>query len=174
MRQQSATGDLTYSVHAAGIVEILPIADSVAALEDQWAVNVRGAYSLTAQALPFLRAGRGSVIFISSVAARIGIQDWTAYCATKGAIESLVRALAIEEAPNGVRVNAIAPGSVRTPMIEHLLVDPEVERAIIAQTPLGRIGTPQEIAPFAVLLASDAAAFLTGETIVVDGGLVSR
>lgn len=162
-------GSLDALVHSAGVFKVGPIEDGVDALERQWRLNVRAPYALTAKALPSLRGG-GSVLFISSLAAKVGLAGTSAYAATKGAIEQLVRTLAVEEAPNKVRVNAIAPGHVRTPMNAELLADADYEAGLVKLTPLGRIGVPADIAPLAVLLASDGASFITGQSILVDGG----
>ncbi|TYB40126.1 SDR family NAD(P)-dependent oxidoreductase [Actinomadura chibensis] len=157
-------------VHGAGLFEVGAADEGVAALDRQWALNVRAPYALTAAALPALRAARGSVVMITSVAAKAGLPGTTAYSATKGAMERLTVTLAVEEAPNGVRVNAIAPGHIRTPMNKDLLAEREYEADLEARTPLGRIGEPRDIAPLAVFLASDQASFITGESILVDGG----
>jgi NAD(P)-dependent dehydrogenase (short-subunit alcohol dehydrogenase family) len=170
-------GRLDVIVHAAGRYEILGLEDVDAgpALARQWAVNVAAPLAVTAAAIPALRAGgRGSVVFFSSVASRMGLAGHTGYSASKGAVEAMVRSLAVEEGGRGVRYNVICPGSVRTPLIEHLVADPGTREFIENLTPLGRIGTPEEIAPFIVLLASGASRFMTGETIVVDGGMVAR
>jgi NAD(P)-dependent dehydrogenase (short-subunit alcohol dehydrogenase family) len=136
-------------------------------------VNVRAPYALTKAAVPEL--GRGSsVTFVSSIAGQVAFPNSAAYCATKGAIEQLTKALAVELAPAGVRVNAIAPGNIRTPMNEKLLEDPDYEQMYLDGTPYGRVGVVEDIAPLAVFLASDAAAYIHGESILVDGGWAAR
>jgi NAD(P)-dependent dehydrogenase (short-subunit alcohol dehydrogenase family) len=162
-------GNLDVLFNGAGVYELAPFEQSLALLDRQWQINVRAPFALTAAALPHLRPG-GSVIFMSSGAGHAGFATGTAYCATKGAIELLTKALAIEEAPNGVRVNAIAPGNIRTPMNDHLFEDPEFERAMLDATPLGRIGEVDDVAPLAVLLASDASSYMTGHSMLIDGG----
>ena len=170
----SAFGAIDSIVHSAGIFLPKPLAG--APLEDfdlQWKVNVRAPYALTKAALPHL--GRdSSVTFVSSIAGNVAFPNSAAYCATKGAIEQLTKALAVELAPQGVRVNAIAPGNIRTPMNEELLKDREYEQMYLDGTPYGRVGVVDDIAPLAVFLASDAARYIHGESILVDGGWAAR
>lgn len=167
-------GQLDCVVNCAGVFLLGAPEDSLELLDRQWLTNVRAPYALVAAALPELRRREGSVIFISSIAGRVGFPTASAYCATKGAVELLTKALAVEEGPNGVRVNAIAPGNVETSMNEHLMADPGYKAALLEATPLGRNGQPEDIAPLAVLLASDYAAFATGTSVLVDGGWVAR
>jgi NAD(P)-dependent dehydrogenase (short-subunit alcohol dehydrogenase family) len=169
-----AFGAITSLLHMAGIFVPSPLAD--APLEEfdlQWRVNVRAPYALTKAARPHL--GRdSSVTFVSSIAGQVAFPNSAAYCATKGAIEQLTKALAVELAPAGIRVNAIAPGNIRTPMNEELLEDPDYEQMYLDGTPYGRVGVVVDIAPVAVFLASDAAAYIHGESILVDGGWAAR
>ena len=167
-------GGLDALVNAAGIFEVAAFTDSLENLDRQWRTNVRAPFALTAAAMPHLRQRPGAVVFMSSIGGRIGFPMGSSYCATKGAIDALVLTLAVEEAPNGVRVNAIAPGNVRTSMNDELLQDPTYERTMLAQTPLGRIGTTADIAPAAVFLLSDAASYMTGSTMVIDGGWLAQ
>jgi NAD(P)-dependent dehydrogenase (short-subunit alcohol dehydrogenase family) len=129
---------------------------------------------LTQAAIPYLRKRHGAIVFISSVSGSRAFPDSTGYCTTKGAVESLAGALAVEEAPNGVRVNTIAPGEIRTAMNQELLRDPAFERTILDSTPLGRIGVPQEIAPAVAFLVSDAASYITGACLAIDGGWMAQ
>lgn len=169
-----AFGTLDSIVHSAGIFWPRPLAD--APLDDfdmQWRVNVRAPYALTQAALPHLERD-SSVIFVSSIAGQVAFPNSAAYCATKGAIEQLAKALAVELAPSGIRVNCIAPGNIRTPMNEELLKDPDYEQMYLDGTPYGRVGVVGDIAPLAVFLASDAAVYIHGESILVDGGWAAR
>jgi NAD(P)-dependent dehydrogenase (short-subunit alcohol dehydrogenase family) len=169
-----AFGAIDSLVHSAGIFWPKPLAD--APLEDfdeQWRVNVRAPYALTKAALPHLRR-ESSVVFVSSIAGQVAFPNSAAYCATKGAVEQLAKALAVELSPQGIRVNAIAPGNIRTPMNEELLKDPGYEQMYLDGTPYGRVGVVEDIAPLAVFLASDAAAYIHGESILVDGGWAAR
>jgi NAD(P)-dependent dehydrogenase (short-subunit alcohol dehydrogenase family) len=169
-----AFGEITSLLHMAGIFVPSPLAE--APLEDfdrQWRLNVRAPYALTQAALPHL--GRdSSVTFVSSIAGQVAFPNSAAYCATKGAVEQLTKALAVELAPVGIRVNSIAPGNIRTPMNEQLLQDPDYEQMYLDGTPYGRVGIVEDIAPLAVFLASDAAAYIHGESILVDGGWAAR
>jgi NAD(P)-dependent dehydrogenase (short-subunit alcohol dehydrogenase family) len=165
-----AFGSIDVIVHSAGIFWPKPFAEtSLDDLDRQWEINVRAPFALSQAALPHLGAG-SSIIFISSIAGYVGFPNSTAYCATKGAVELLVRALAVELAPRGIRVNAIAPGNIRTHMNAHLIANPEYEQAMLDATPSRRIGEVQEVAPLAVFLASDAASFMVGSSVLVDGG----
>ena len=170
----SAFGAVDSIVHSAGIFWPKPLAE--APLEDfdmQWRVNVRAPYALTQAALPHLQRD-SSVTFVSSIAGQVAFPNSAAYCATKGAIEQLTKALAVELSPVGVRVNAIAPGNIRTPMNEELLNSKEYEQMYLDGTPYGRVGVVEDIAPLAVFLASDAARYIHGESILVDGGWAAQ
>jgi NAD(P)-dependent dehydrogenase (short-subunit alcohol dehydrogenase family) len=167
-------GGVDCIVHCAGVFLLSPFDESLPLLDEQWIANVRAPYALTLAGLPALRQRKGSVVFFSSIAGKVGFPGATAYCATKGAIEQVTRALAVEEAPNGVRVNAIAPGNVETPMNAHLMADPDYFKAMVAATPLGRNGQPHEVVPLTVLLASDEGSYVTGQSFVVDGGWTAQ
>jgi NAD(P)-dependent dehydrogenase (short-subunit alcohol dehydrogenase family) len=165
-----AFGRIDSIVHSAGVFYPKPFPESpVASLDEQWRVNVRAPYAITHAAQAHLEPG-SSVIFISSIAGKIGFPQSAAYCATKGAIEMLVKSLSTEFAPRGVRVNAIAPGNIHSPMNEEYFKSPEYERAMIENTPAGRVGVVEDIAPAVVFLASDAARYVHGVSILVDGG----
>ena len=170
----SAFGAIDSIVHSAGIFWPMPLAE--APLEDfdmQWRVNVRAPYALTQAALPHLKRD-SSVIFVSSIAGQVAFPNSAAYCATKGAIEQLTKALAVELSPQGIRVNSIAPGNIRTPMNEELLKSKDWEQMYLDGTPYGRVGVVEDVAPLAVFLASDAARYIHGESILVDGGWAAR
>lgn len=118
--------------------------------------------------------GRGAIVNLSSVR---GIRGYTGgnagYCATKGAVELITKALALEWAPAGIRVNALGPALVITPGTKHIAENPELAKKYATAVPLGRIGLPEDMVGAVVFLASDAAGFVTGQTIYVDGGLTA-
>ena len=168
-----ACGSLNVLVHAAGV--FLPQPFEQSSLDDfdrQWEINVRVPYAVTRASIPHLRTD-GSVIFISSIAGHVGFPNSAAYCATKGAVELMSKALTLEFARDGIRFNCIAPGNIRTSMNEHLLADPAYEKEMLDSTPSGRIGTVDDIAGAALYLASDAASYVHGSSFVIDGGWVA-
>ena len=140
-------------------------------------LNVRGAYRMIRAALPgMLESGGGSIVNISSVASSIaGVPNRFIYGTTKAAVLGLTKSVAKDFVDKGVRCNAICPGTVETPSLQdriNAFPDPEEARkAFIARQPMGRVGTAQEIASLALYLASDESAFVTGEWVVVDGGM---
>ncbi|MGR3662293.1 MAG: SDR family NAD(P)-dependent oxidoreductase [Paracoccaceae bacterium] len=140
-------------------------------------INLTGGFLVAQQAARRMQKGdQGSVVFIASVMGLVGggLYPNAAYQATKGALVNLTRALALEWAVDGIRVNAVAPAFVRTPMTVGLLSDPEMKKAIIEATPMGRLIEPEEVAEAIGFLASDAASMITGVTLPVDGGWVAR
>lgn len=135
-------------------------------------INLRGAYFLTQKVVEHMiqRGQGGKVINIASLSSQIGIPNISVYGASKGGIYSLTKALAIELAPHGIKVNAIAPGYFRTDLTEPLFQDPARSRWIHSRIPLGRPGSPDDLGGVAVFLASRASDYLTGAVIFVDGG----
>jgi NAD(P)-dependent dehydrogenase (short-subunit alcohol dehydrogenase family) len=168
-------GALNILVNCAGIFEPQPFATQpLESFDRQMAVNVRAPFALTQAALPYLRPD-GAVVNISSIAGYTGFPQSAAYCATKGAVELMTRALATELGPAGVRVNCVAPGNIRTPMnAEQFAASPEYERSLEDKTPLGRIGETEDIAAAVVFLASPAAKFVNGASWLVDGGWAAQ
>jgi NAD(P)-dependent dehydrogenase (short-subunit alcohol dehydrogenase family) len=167
-------------VNNAGVARVRSLAQTDDGLLD-WllAVNFTAAFRITRTLLPALRAsGRGAVVNIASELALVGQPDYSAYCATKGAVLAWSRALAVELAGQSIRVNAVCPGPVDTAMLQGEFMthgNPHDARlAEIATIPLTRLGTPQDIAPVVGFLASDAAAFVTGAAWSVDGGKTAR
>jgi gluconate 5-dehydrogenase len=141
-------------------------------------LNVRGVFWLSRQVARHMQgAGGGSIVNVSSLSASFGASDEeqpvVAYMASKGAVEALTRAMAVKLAPHAIRVNAIAPGPFDTDMLEHIRRDPAALARHNAQVPLGRPGAADDIKGAALFLASDAAAFITGATLRVDGGISS-
>ncbi|HKF37094.1 MAG TPA: SDR family oxidoreductase [Ktedonobacteraceae bacterium] len=134
-------------------------------------VNVSGVFRVASAAIRrMLEQGSGTIINIASAAGLVPFPARAAYNASKGAVVSFTRALALDYAPNRIRVNAICPGMVETAMTRWRLDIPELRRQVIDMTPWGRIGRPEDIASAAVYLASDEADFVTGHMLVVDGG----
>jgi 3-oxoacyl-[acyl-carrier protein] reductase len=135
-------------------------------------VNVRGAYFLIQSLLPTLRENRGSVVNVTSIHAFEGMQEHSVYAGTKGAIVASTRAMAVELAPTGVRVNAIAPGCVPVANYEKAIGSYDVNE-MGRNIPAGYVGTPEDIGKAVVFLASDDGRFIVGQTLVIDGGTTS-
>lgn len=135
-------------------------------------VNLRPAFVLGQVVARHMRdTGRkGTIINMSSVNAVLAIPNQLAYVTAKGALSQLTSAMAIAAAPHGIRVNAIGPGSIATDMLKTVMLDDNARKAVLARTPLGRPGEPEEIGRIAVFLASDYASYITGQTIYADGG----
>jgi glucose 1-dehydrogenase len=115
-------------------------------------------------------AAPGAIVNLSSVNAVFALPDHAAYSISKGGIAQLTKVMALSLAPYRIRANAIGPGSIMTAMLEKVMTDANVRQRILSRTPLGRLGTPEEIADIAVFLASDQASYITGQTIYADGG----
>jgi 2-keto-3-deoxy-L-fuconate dehydrogenase len=143
--------------------------------EDVFAVNARGTFLCCKHVIPTMVArGGGSIVNIASVAAMVGLRNRAAYCASKGAVVSLTRALAVDHVNDGIRVNVVCPGTVDSPWVRRLVEETGESLAeLTARQPLGRLGTPEEIAEAVAYLASDAASFVTGSVLVIDGGLTA-
>ena len=170
-------GPPTIAVHSAAI---MPTGTILETTDAQWdrahAVNVRGAYLMCREVLPhMLRVRQGSIVFISSITGVNGLPGLAAYSSTKGALISLARALAIDYARDGIRVNSIAPGTIDSPMLRAFVAaqgDPEgTRRAFDEVQPRGRIGTIDEVANLVAFLASDESSLISGATVPVDGGM---
>lgn len=165
-------GPIDILVNAAGVNRRIP---SLEVSEDEWdwivGVNLKGTFFMC-QAVGRLMVERrkGSIINIASLLSAVGIPTLAPYAASKAGVLGVTRVLAAEWGPFGVRVNAIAPGYFRTRMTERLFSDPQWTERLLQQVPLGRAGEPQDLAGIAVFLASDAAQYITGQVIYVDGG----
>ncbi len=136
-------------------------------------VNLTGTFLCCKHVGGAIGAG-GSVICISSVAGHVGLRKAVPYCATKGGVELLVRALALDWAPRGVRVNCIAPGFFATDLTAGMIANPALNAMVLAATPMGRVGADADIAGAAVFLAGEASGFMTGQTLTVDGGYLAQ
>ena len=169
-------GSLDVLINNAGIAPPVSVLELTPAEWDrQLAVNAKGAFLFSKYAIPYLRRRGGAIVNISSTHAFTSYEGYAAYDASKAALLGLTRTLAVEHGRDGIRVNAICPGYVRTPMTDEWLAstpDPvQALQKVLALHPLGRMGTPHDVAEAALFLASDAAAFITGTFLVVDGGL---
>jgi len=169
-------GDLDVLANVAGIGSTTTAPETALdTWEDVFAVNARGTFLCCKHAIPAMVArGGGSIVNMGSVAGLVGLRNRAAYCASKGAVVALTRALAIDHVADGVRVNAVCPGTVDSPWVRRLVEDVgESLDALRARQPMGRLGTPDEIAAAVLYLASDDAAFVTGTAFVIDGGLTA-
>jgi len=170
----AATAGLDVLVNVAGIGSTTTAPDTpLDVWEDVFAVNARGTFLCCKHAIPDMTTrGGGAIVNVASVAALVGLKRRAAYCASKGAVVSLTRALAVDHVSDGIRVNAVCPGTVDSPWVRRLVEDAgESLDELRARQPLGRLGTPEEVATAVAYLASDDAAFVTGTAFVIDGGL---
>jgi NAD(P)-dependent dehydrogenase (short-subunit alcohol dehydrogenase family) len=172
-----AFGGLDILVNNAAIVHAADFLDIAEAEFDRvLRVNLKGAFLIgqaaAQQMVAGIKAGRapGAIINMSSINARVAIPNQVPYCVAKGGLDQLTKVMALSLAPYGIRVNAIGPGSIMTDILKSVATDAQARRTILMRTPLGRIGDPDEIAAIAVFLASEAASYITGETIYSDGG----
>jgi len=148
---------------------------SIDDLDRLWNVNVRGVFHLSQKvARSMAERNRGVIIHVSSILARLAVPNRTTYCLTKGAIESLTRAMALDLAGSGVRVNAVAPGLIATEMLLAGIPDPDRQAALQSYIPGGRFGSTSELADAILYLCSDEASYINGAIIPVDAGLGGR
>jgi NAD(P)-dependent dehydrogenase (short-subunit alcohol dehydrogenase family) len=137
-------------------------------------VNLKGVWLGMKYQIPLMQ-GKGAIVNVSSIAGLVGFSNLAPYVASKHAVIGLTRAAAIENTRRGIRINAVCPGVIRTPMVERALgAGPEVEQAYSKAVPMGRMGAPEEIAESIVFLCSDAASYITGQTLTADGGWVAQ
>ena len=172
-----AVGTVDVLVNCAGYVDAGDLlAATERGLDLSFDLNVRATIRMTQAVLPaMLAAGRGAIVNIASVAgAMIGVPNRLAYCASKGAVVGLTRSIALDYVGQGIRCNAICPGTVQSPSLDERLAatgDADAARAaFIARQPMGRIGTAEEIAKLALYLASDESSYITGSAFAIDGG----
>lgn len=155
------------------------LAPTAAYSEEDWDrtinVNLKGTWlCLKYEILHMLQQGSGAIVNTASVVGLVGTIGLPAYCAAKGGVVQLTKAAALEYAKAGIRINAVCPGATHTPMLNRLMVQPGAETGMLATIPLGRIGNPEEIAAAVVWLCSDAASYVTGHIMVVDGGMIAQ
>jgi NAD(P)-dependent dehydrogenase (short-subunit alcohol dehydrogenase family) len=160
-------------VNSAGIAVRHPAAEQDEAGWDAvFDVNVKGSFLCAKEAIARMGAG-GSIVHLSSVVGLVGVRNRAAYSASKGAILSLTRNMALDYAPRHIRVNCICPGFTRTGLTRGIFADPNRKARIEAMHPLGRMGEPEDIAQAALFLLSDAASWITGVALPVDGGFTA-
>jgi NAD(P)-dependent dehydrogenase (short-subunit alcohol dehydrogenase family) len=167
-------GQLTSLVNAAGTGRVKPFLEIS---PREWDliidVNLNGGFHVMQAGAEAMTEG-GAIVVISSVDAQSPVAGLAHYCAAKAGLESLVRSGALELGPRNIRVNAVAPGVVRTPLMASQLANPEIEQAFLDRIPLGRIADPGDIAGIVAFLTSPAGEWITGTTIAVDGGMRLR
>jgi NAD(P)-dependent dehydrogenase (short-subunit alcohol dehydrogenase family) len=139
------------------------------------AVNLTGTYRMIKAAVPeMMKAGGGSIVNVSSIASLVGIPMTAAYSASKGGMDALTRCVAMDYAQQQIRCNSVCPGLVDTPMASGLINNPEALTQIMTAYPLGRYGTPEEVAKLILYLASDESAWVTGSIFPIDGGMTAH
>ncbi len=169
-------GRLDILVNNAGIGHVGTMATTTGEDFDRiFAVNTRGVFNVTRAFLPsMLERRHGVIVNMASIAGMVGVRDRLAYCASKFAVVGITKAMALDHAREGIRINALCPGRVETPYVAQRLKEyPDPKKAfeeMTATQPMGRMGRPEEIAAAALYLASDEAAFVTGATLTPDGG----
>ncbi|MEW6226873.1 MAG: SDR family oxidoreductase [Bacillota bacterium] len=173
-------GRVDILVNNAGVELAKKITDtSQAEWEHLMSVNLKGVFLCSRVAIPLMqRTGGGVIVNVASEMGLVGGSEIAAYCASKGGVVQLTKAMAIDHGKEGIRVNCVCPGPVATPLLERIVEsspDPEKERqSIIDKTVLGRLGRPEEIASVILFLASDESSYMTGSVVAVDGGWTAR
>ena len=169
-------GRLDILVNNAGISNRATLEDtSDEAWDRMLDINAKGVFLGTRHAIPAMRdSGGGSIINISSIYGLIGSRTSAAYHASKGAVRLLTKATAIQHASENIRCNSVHPGFIQTPMTEVSFSDEEHRERLIANTPLGRVGVPEDIAKGVLYLASDESSYVTGAELVIDGGFTAQ
>ena len=170
----SGLGGIDILVNNSGVTRAVPFLETTEELYDeQFDLNIKGYFFCAQRALGYmLEAGRGTIVNITSVHGEAGAAHHAAYAGTKGAIIAFTRSLAIELAATGIRVNAIGPGLIEVP---RYFDNPDYTTEFGAsRVPVQRVGTPTDIANAVAFLASDEASFITGQTLIVDGGMIAR
>lgn len=170
---EAAFGTVTVLVNNAGITlsgDILSL--ELDAFRKVLDVNLVGTFLMSQEVARRMVAAKakGAIVNLSSINSIMAIPAITAYCASKGGVAQVTRASALALAPHGIRVNAVAPGSIMTDMMRGVAADEAAMKRVLSRTPLGRIGEPSEIADAVAFLAGDKSSYITGETIFIDGG----
>jgi len=172
-------GQLDVLVNAAGIIVR---ADALNTSDEQWQrvmnVNVNGVFFMSRAAIgPMKKQGKGAIVNFGSVWGDVGAAGVVAYCASKGAVHQITRAMALDYVKDGIRINAVCPGEVNTPMLASERSEPatpELMQRLADTVPMGRLAEPVEIARVVLFLASDAASYMTGAMVTVDAGYTAR
>ena len=176
----AAYGRVDVLVNNAGIELAKKLTDTS---EEEWnrlmSVNLKGVFLCSRSAIPIMQGqGRGVIVNVASELGLVGGSDIAAYCASKGGVVQLTKAMAVDHAGVGIRVNCVCPGPVATPLLEATIQaasNPEQERrSIVSKTLMGRIGRPEEIANVILFLASDESSYMTGSIVAVDGGVTAH
>jgi NAD(P)-dependent dehydrogenase (short-subunit alcohol dehydrogenase family) len=176
----AAYGRVDVLVNNAGIELAKKLTDTS---EEEWNrlmnVNLKGVFLCSRSAIPIMQGqGRGVIVNVASELGLVGGSDIAAYCASKGGVVQLTKAMAVDHAGVGIRVNCVCPGPVATPLLEATIQaasDPEQERrSIVSKTLMRRIGRPEEIASVILFLASDESSYMTGSIVAVDGGVTAH
>lgn len=169
---------LDFAINNAGIDgDRAPTAECT---EENWdrtiAINLKGVWLCMKHQIPeMVKQGQGCIVNIASIAGVVAFQNVPAYCASKGGVIQLTKTAALEYATQGVRINAVCPGVIKTPMVEGVIrKDPQMEQALNAGTPIGRLGTPEEIASAILWLCSEHAGFMIGQPLIMDGGWTAQ
>lgn len=171
-------GRLDYALNNAGIEGI--VGNTIDCTEENWDktvnVNLKGIWLCMKYEIPeMIKFGKGAIVNISSVAGIVGFQTLPAYVASKHGIVGLTKTTALEFAKQNIRINAVCPGTIKTPMLERFTGNKkEIEQQYANMEPIGRIGMPEEVAEAVVWLCSDASSFVTGHAMLVDGGWVAQ
>ena len=170
---EASLGPVSILVNNAALIDRSSMFDlSLEAFDTVWHANVRGLLQLSQLvAVGMVERGRGAIVNLSSILARLGVANRCAYIASKGAVEGLTRAMALELGPKGVRVNAVAPGLIATEALLAGMRDPEIQTAVQRHIPEGRFGRPEEITAAILFAASPEASYINGAIIGVDGAL---
>lgn len=172
-----AARDLDILVNNAGTNQPMPMAEvPVDVLDRMLDLNVRSAFLVAQSAIRSMLAhGRGgAIVNVTSQMGHVGSPRRTVYCMTKHALEGLTKAMAVELAPAGIRVNSVAPTFIETPMTAPMLADPAFNAFVLDMIPMGRVGQPDDVAAAVVYLCSPAASLVTGTSLIIDGGWTAR
>ncbi len=175
-RTEEEFGEIDILVNNAGVVTLKPFAEMS---EEEWNfdidVNLKGTIRCARAVAPkMVKRKSGKIISIASIAGMVGFANASAYCASKGGIVNLTRELSLELSPQGINVNAVAPGVIETKMTEDMLNDEETKKGLLQNIPQNRIGKPEDIGRAVAFLASEEASYITGHTLVVDGGWLAK